>query len=74
MTCYIPDMLQLDWSENPSMVSNVCDVVCMVIESVRLFVGLFVVNAKITARIDAKRSRITTNDPESVLYVLKSPV
>ena len=49
-----------------------------IIESVRLFVCLFVclfaVNAKTTARIDAKRSGITKNDPESVLCVLKSPV
>ena len=49
-----------------------------IIESVRLFVRLFVclfaVNAKTTARIDAKRSGITKNDPESVLCVLKSPV
>ena len=39
-----------------------------------LFVCLFAVNAKTTARIDAKRSGITKNDPESVLCVLKSPV
>ena len=39
-----------------------------------LFVCLFAVNAKTTARIDAKRSEITKNDPESVLCVLKSPV
>ena len=45
-----------------------------IIESVRLFVCLFTVNAKTTARIDAKRSGITKNDPESVLCVLKSPV
>ena len=45
-----------------------------IIESVRLFVCLFAVNAKTTARIDAKRSGITKNDPESVLCVLKSPV
>ena len=45
-----------------------------IIESVRLFVCLFAVNAKSTARIDAKRSGITKNDPESVLCVLKSPV
>ena len=45
-----------------------------IIESVRLFVCLFAVNAKTTARIAAKRSRITKNDPESVLCVLKSPV
>ena len=45
-----------------------------IIESVRLFVCLFAVNAKTTARIDAKRSRITKDDPESVLCVLKSPV
>ena len=38
------------------------------------FVCLFAVNAKTTARIDAKRSGITKNDPESVLCVLKSPV
>ena len=37
-------------------------------------VCLFAVNAKTTARIDAKRSGITKNDPESVLCVLKSPV
>ena len=46
----------------------------VIIESVRLFVCLFAVNAKTTARIDAKRSGITKNDPESVLCVLKSPV
>ena len=38
-----------------------------IIESVRLFVCsfvcLFAVNAKTTARIDAKRSGITKNDP-----------
>ena len=34
-----------------------------------MFVCLFAVNAKTTARIDAKRSRITKNDPESVLCV-----
>ena len=45
-----------------------------IIESVRLFVCLFAVNAKTTARIDAKRSGITKNDPESVLCVLKLPV
>ena len=45
-----------------------------IIESVRLFVCLFAVNAKTTARIDAKRSVITKNDPESVLCMLKSPV
>ena len=45
-----------------------------IIESVRLFVCLLAVNAKTTARIDAKRSRITKNDTESVLCVLKSPV
>ena len=45
-----------------------------IIESVRLFVCLFAVNAKTTARIYAKRSGITKNDPESVLCVLKSPV
>ena len=45
-----------------------------IIESVCLFVCLFAVNAKTTARIDAKRSGITKNDPESVLCVLKSPV
>ena len=38
------------------------------------FVCLFAVNAKTTAWIDAKRSGITKNDPESVLCVLKSPV
>ena len=37
-------------------------------------VCLFAVNAKNTARIDAKRSGITKNDSESVLCVLKSPV
>ena len=37
-------------------------------------VCLFVVNAKTTERIDAKRSGITKNDPESVLYGLKLPV
>ena len=49
-----------------------------IIESVRLFVCLFVclfaVNAKTTARIEAKCSGIMKNDPESVLCVLKSPV
>ena len=49
-----------------------------IIESVRLFVCLFVclfaVNAKTTARIDAKRSGITQNSTESVLCCLKSPV
>ena len=39
-----------------------------------MFVCLFAVNAKTTARIDAKCSGITKNDPESVLCVLKSPV
>ena len=39
-----------------------------------LFVCLFAVNAKTTERIDAKRSGITKNYPESVLYGLKSPV
>ena len=48
--------------------------VIYIIESVRLFVCLFAVNAKTTAWIDAKRSGITKNDPESVLCVLKSPV
>ena len=38
------------------------------------FVCLFAVNTKTTARIDAKRSGITKNDPESVLCCLKSPV
>ena len=33
----------------------------------RVFVCLFAVNAKATAQIDAKRSGITKNDPESVL-------
>ena len=37
------------------------------------FVCLFTVNAKTTERIDAKRSEITKNDPESVLRRLKSP-
>ena len=32
------------------------------------------VNAKTTARIDAKRSGIMKNDPESVLHRLKLPV
>ena len=40
----------------------------------RVFVCLFAVNAKTTARIDPKHSGITKNDPESVLCVLKSPV
>ncbi len=35
---------------------------------------LFAVNAKTTERIDAKRSGITKNDPESALCRLKSPV
>ena len=35
---------------------------------------LFAVNTKTMARIDAKRSGITKNDPESVLCGLKSPV
>ena len=39
-----------------------------------LFVCLFAVNARTTVRIDAKRSGITKNDPESVLCVLKSTV
>ena len=39
-----------------------------------MFVCLFTVNAKTTAQIDAKRSEITQNDPESVLCGLKSPV
>ena len=39
-------------------------------ESVCLFAG----NAKTTARIDAKRSGITKNDPESVICELKSTV
>ena len=39
-----------------------------------LFVCLFAVNAKTTERIDAKRSGITKNDPESVLRGLKSLV
>ena len=39
-----------------------------------MFVCLFVVNAKTTAHIDAKRSGITKNDPESVLHGLNSPV
>ena len=37
-------------------------------------VYLFAVNAKTTARIDAKRSGITKNNLESVLCRLKSPV
>ena len=36
-----------------------------------LFVCLFALNAETTARIDAKRSEITKNDPESVLFGLK---
>ena len=48
-----------------------CVIYIYIIESVRLFVCLFAVNAKTTARIDAKRSGITKNDPESVLCVLK---
>ena len=39
-----------------------------------MFVCLFAVNAKTTARIDAKRSGITKNDTESVLCWLKLPV
>ena len=39
-----------------------------------VFVCLFAGNAKTTARIDAKRSAITKNNPESVLCGLKSPV
>ena len=39
-----------------------------------VFVCLFAVNAKTTARIDAKCSGITKNDLESVLCGLKSPV
>ena len=35
---------------------------------------MFTVNAKTTARIDAKRSGITKNDSESVLWGLKLPV
>jgi len=45
-----------------------------IFENVCLFVCLFAVNAKTTERIDSKRSGITKNDPESVLYRLKSPV
>ena len=45
-----------------------------IIENVCLLVCLFAVNAKTTARIDAKRSGITKNNPESVLCRLKSPV
>ena len=39
-----------------------------------LFVCLFVVNAKTTARIDAKYSGITKNNPETVLHSLKLPI
>ena len=45
-----------------------------IIESVCLFVCLFAVNAKTTARIDPKCSGMTKNNPESVLCCLKSPV
>ena len=45
-----------------------------IFENVCLFVCLFAVNAKTTERIDAKRSGITKNYPESVLCGLKSPV
>ena len=45
-----------------------------IFENVCLFVCLFAVNAKTTERIDAKRSEITKNYPESVLCGLKSPV
>ena len=40
----------------------------------RVFVCLFAVNAKTTEQIDAKRSGITKNNPESVLRGLKSPI
>ena len=40
----------------------------------RVFVCLFAVNAKATARINAKSSEITKNDLESVLSGLKLPV
>ena len=45
-----------------------------IIQSVCLFVCLFAVNAKTTARIDANHLGITKNDLESVLRELKSPV
>ena len=47
-----------------------------IIESlfVCLFVCLFAINAKTTERIDAKRSEITKNYPESVLCGFNSPV
>ena len=45
----------------------------LVIIKLRVFVCLFAVNAKTTARVDAKCSGITKNDPESVCE-LKSPV
>ena len=54
--------------------SHITHLSIYIIESVCLFVCLFAVNAKTTARIDAKRSGITKNDPESVLCCLKSPV
>ena len=41
---------------------------------VRVFVSLFAVNAKTTARIDVKRSGIMKNDSECVLCGLKSSV
>ena len=40
----------------------------------RVFVCLFAVNAKTTARIDAKQSEIIKNNPESVLHGLELPV
>ena len=39
-----------------------------------MFVCLFVISAKPTARIDPKCSGIMKNNPESVLCCLKSPV
>ena len=45
-----------------------------IIQSVCFCVCLFAVNAKTTAWIDTKCSRITKNDPETVLHRFKSPV
>ena len=62
------------WPKTYDRYNNFIYLYNYIIESVCLFVCLFAVNAKTTARIDAKRSGITMNDPESVLCVLKSPV
>ena len=51
-------------------------VLCMLSMAIsfRVFACLFAENAKTTARIDAKHSGITKNNPESVLCRLKLPV